>query len=69
MGLLQLPVWQGRFAGLSLLWIVFSVKAWVGETYANLNDGSGGAMKSLVWHDDQETLCQCLAAIIELQQT
>ena len=45
-----------RFAGLRL-------------THAELFQDASGAMKSLVWHKDQEDVCALLLAIVAQAQT
>lgn len=37
--------------------------------HADLYDSSGGAMRSFVWHKDQEGVFDCLTAIIRLAET
>ena len=37
--------------------------------YANLYDSSGGAMRSFMWHKDQEGVSDCLTAILQLAET
>ena len=37
--------------------------------YADLYDSSGGAMRSFMWHKDQEGVSDCLTAILRLAET
>ena len=37
--------------------------------YADLYDSSGGAMRSFMWHKDQEDVSDCLTAILQLAET
>ena len=37
--------------------------------YAHLYDSSGGAMRSFMWHKDQEDVSDCLTAILQLAET
>ena len=37
--------------------------------YAELFDSSAGAMRSFVWHKDQQAVCDCMTAVIRLAET
>ena len=37
--------------------------------YAELFDSSAGAMRSFVWHKDQQAVCDYMTAVIQLAET
>ncbi len=37
--------------------------------YADLYNNSGGAMRSIVWHKDQQAVCDCMTAMFRLAET
>ena len=36
---------------------------------AHLYESSAGAMRSFVWHKDQQAVCDCMTAVIRLAET
>ena len=37
--------------------------------FAQLYESSAGAMRSFVWHKDQQAVCDCMTAVIRLAET
>ncbi len=37
--------------------------------YADFFESSAGAMRSFVWHKDQQAVCDCITAVIRLAET
>ena len=39
------------------------------DQFAQLYESSAGAMRSFVWHKDQQAVCDCMTAVIRLAET